>query len=280
MDIIFWIGLVSAACLGLIFGSFATAMASRIPEGVSWSFYKKNKGQGDGVAMSRSACPHCGRTLSAIDLVPLFSWICLGGRCRTCRAPIGWSYPLTEALAAAACIGIFLVYGLTPASLGIMLAVPFLVALLVIDLRHFLLPNSLNLILGVLGFVMLLTGYTPWLADTALPSRLIQGVAGAVIFAVSSWLIGFVMKKILKKEALGFGDVKFFAVAGLWLGPGALPLFLMFSGVFGVIIGGVYRMLTKEMYFPFGPALIVAFYGLILFSETLRHVFPSFYGLS
>ncbi len=230
--------------------------------------------------MSRSACPHCGRVLSAIDLVPLFSWICLGGRCRTCRAPIGWSYPLTEALASVACIGVFLVYGLTAASLGIMLAVPFLVALLVIDLRHFLLPDSLNLILSILGFVLLLTGYTPWLLDGALPSKLIQGLAGAAIFSVSSWLIGAAMKKILKKEALGFGDVKFFAVAGLWLGPGALPLFLMFSGVFGVIIGSVYRILTKETYFPFGPALIVAFYGLILFSETFRHVFPSLYGLS
>jgi len=92
---------------------------------------------------------------------------------------------------------------------------------------------------------------------------------GAAIFAFVSWALGFVLTKILKKDSLGFGDVKVFLVSGLWLGLYMLPYFMILSGVLAIIIGLFWRFHLKKQVFPFGPALITALYGLLLFEGSI-----------
>ncbi len=248
---------IAAAVLGLLLGSFATALAHRIPAGIPWAFRRNGAER-----MPRSACPHCGRGLTIRDLVPVISWLVQKGRCRSCRTAIGWAYPAIELACALACCGLSLAWGPAWPTLPVLMTVPFLAALFIIDLRHFILPDILNGLLAALWlpFVLLQSveaGGTLW------PGSLADGAAGAVVFAGVAWGLGRIMKKILRRDALGMGDVKFFAVAGLWLGMAFFPAFLIVSGFLGVVLGVVYQLVTKGVYFPFGPALIGAFYILL-----------------
>ena len=88
-------------------------------------------------------------------------------------------------------------------------------------------------------------------------------VAGAVVFGLFAWLLGVAVSKVLKKDALGFGDVKFFMVAGLWLGVLNLANFAILSGFLGVLFGLIWQKSGKGEIFPFGPALIVALFVLL-----------------
>ena len=244
-------GWVAAVFLGLILGSFSSAMTWRIPRGISW-------------VSSRSACPSCQHVLSAPDLVPLLSWIFLRGRCRHCRAAIGWRYPLIELVTLLICLMLYGLHGFTLASLVVMLAVPFLVALVAIDLEFMILPDQINIILGILGAIFVFLGaYAPFKA-------LASAVMAAVIYAGLVFGVSWGLGKVLKKEALGFGDVKFFAVAGMWLGLDLLPVFLMMSGLIGVGMGLFWKIILRQNRFPFGPALIASFAVCLLFGSQIR----------
>jgi len=236
--------------LGLALGSFASALAWRIPRGQSWTV--------SGGQAEHSACPVCRHRLAWFDLVPFFSWLFLRGRCRYCRAAIGLRYPLMELATAAGCVAVYAEYGLTIPAGILMLAMPFFISLIVIDLDHMILPDQVNIILAILGLAFALASQSVFDAILAMP------VYGGV-----AWALGWSMQKVLKKDALGMGDVKFFAVAGLWLGLTALPAFLILSGLFGVGLGLVFRICKGLALFPFGPALVLALLACLLFlAET------------
>jgi len=240
--------------LGLILGSFATALIYRIPRDLPWR------------GATRSACPHCKHVLSPRDLIPFFSWLVMRGKCRYCGAKIAWVYPLAELGVVFACLGVFAAAGLTPISIFIILAVPILAALLTIDLEYFILPNELVAILACLGLME--AGVEIFYAHDIMTARvfIIEYALGAIIYAGLAWALGIAMTKILKRDALGFGDVKFFAVAGLWLGLSNLAYFCVLSGALGVILGFFWKTVKRDDVFPFGPALIMSFYLLLIFS--------------
>ena len=244
--------IVVSALLGLILGSFCTALVHRVPSGISWGLMP-----GAERKERRSACPACGHTLAALDLIPLLSWIALRGHCRYCRARISAFYPSVELASACACAFIGGLLGLNAASFPLMFCVPFLMAMAIIDFRYFILPDSLNAAVALIWPFYFLASGEPY-ADAA------YHLGAAAAYAAMAWLLGAIMKKALKKETLGMGDVKFFGVAGLWLGWGPFPAFLIASGVLGIIVGVMCRILRKTPYFPFGPALISACWVLML----------------
>ena len=238
---------ILVAALGLVFGSFASAIAYRVPRGVSW-------------VKARSSCCSCQASLGVRDLVPLVSWCLNKGACRHCGVRVSVCYPLLELASMVMCLAVYAVYGVDVPALLVYAAVPFLLALFLIDLEHMVLPNQLVFILFVLGALRL--GVLWW---NGAPSGLLVDHGAAVLFyAFLSWAVGALMGRILKKEALGFGDVKFFGVAGLWLGVEALPLFMIISGLTAVCFALIWRFVRKSAVFPFGPALIAAFFVLLL----------------
>lgn len=239
-------GLLIAAFIGLALGSFASAVSWRVPRGQSWI--------ASGGKAEHSCCPKCNHTLSWLDLIPLFSWVFQRGRCRYCKAPIGWRYPLIELSTMGVCIAVYLTMGLTPAAFVVMTAVPFLVSLIVIDLEYMILPDSLNVILLILGAAYAAASGAGWVAP----------VTGGVLYGGFAWALGWLMSRILRRDALGFGDVKFFAVAGVWLGTAAFPLFMVLSGLFGIMVGIFWKIFRGEGVFPFGPALIVSMLACLL----------------
>lgn len=260
IDIAIWF---TVACYGLVLGSFATALIYRVPRNISW--IKNHNGENDEGKAARSACTSCGHVLGIIDLFPVFSWLITKGKCRYCGAPISSVYPMAELLCMIGALGVFAIYGLSLHSVIFMLCLPFLVALFFIDIQTFRLPNQLVFIIGVLAVFDISASYIEaiWngLDTESLHSYTISRIVAAFIYSGLLWLSGFMVSKILKRPSLGLGDVKFYAVAGLWLGVLYLPDFMMLCGLLGLIWGFWYKRTFGGERFPFGPALILAFYG-------------------
>lgn len=141
----------------------------------------------------------------------------------------------------------------------LLLAVPFLLAHIVIDFEHMILPDQINIILGVIFAVFAIVTAN----DFSLFAIAVALAAGPVL-AAGMALTGWLMKMALKKDALGWGDIKFFVAAGWGIGFSYFPMFLMASGVAGLGTGIVWKCLGKGDAFPFGPAIIIAFFLCVL----------------
>ncbi len=239
--------IVIVVFLGLVLGSFATALAWRVPRGLSW-------------VSGRSKCTACSTVLRGADLAPLLSWLAFRGRCRHCGAAISVRYLLIELGVLAACIGLYAAWGFSVPAFIIMMMVPFLAASLVIDMDSMILPDQLTLAAAIVAAAFLT--YSGFHQDTAnnFTGLILSRAGAAILFAGVTWSIGAGMTRFLKKEALGFGDVKLMGAAGLWLGVSYLPAFFILAGTIGILWGAVWRFLYKEPLFPFGPALILALY--------------------
>lgn len=233
------LGTVFAALAGLAFGSFLNVCLSRWPAGES-------------VVKPRSHCRNCGHTLAWWENVPLLSWLALRGRCRKCKAWIGWRYPLVEAAVGglwASCWYRFaedavfigstrelLAAGLKVAGFAVFFWL--LVGLAALDAEHLWLPNAITLPGIALGVVFtVLNGYASAGADAQTsPLFLLLNTAFSIVAAAGLiLLIRWTYKLVRGHEGMGLGDAKLMAMLAAWLGlPGALLAFAL-----GVLLGAV-----------------------------------------
>jgi leader peptidase (prepilin peptidase)/N-methyltransferase len=248
--------IVFVVFIGLVLGSFATALCYRLPRDLSM------------ITRTRSACPACDHKLGARDLVPLFSWVFLKGKCRYCQARIGAQYPLIETATLGLCLLFYSVYGLTPETAAVYILAPVLVSIIDIDLRYKIIPDSLNLAIALTGIAAL--GINAAVAAQPVDFIIQQGLpaaGGSLIYGLGSLFLRYVGSVILKREAMGLGDIKFFAAAGFWLGlnANAIAALMMISGVSGIILALAWKKRSGEVEVPFGPSLIIGFVAVLYF---------------
>ena len=228
------IHLLFVIATGLIFGSFITLASHRLP-------------RAEEIIFQPSHCPACNATLRARDLWPVLSWLAERGRCRHCHASIHWRYPLIELCTALLFVMIYWQYGWTEKTLILSLAAVTLLTMIVVDLEHYIIPDLVHCVLLPLGV---------WWNISALTDAgwgLLLGLAlGLALRYGYRWL--------RHKDGLGLGDVKFLAVAGVWLGPELLVPFLFFSGILGMGTALAWRLLGHGRKFPFGPALAASLF--------------------
>jgi len=242
-------GFVAVSFLGLVLGSFATALAHRLPRGIPVA------------GAVRSRCPCCSAALSAADLVPLLSWVFLRGKCRHCGASIGWQYPATELATLALCLFFYPVYGLRVETAAVYALAPVFTALAAIDLRHKIIPDVLNAAVAavavIAAFVAALAAVDPL---QTFGTSFLSIIAAAAAYGLGAAALRAGMMRALRREPMGLGDVKFFAAAGGWLGidPGALALFLLVSGIIGVAAALAMKKANGDAETPFGLSLVVA----------------------
>ena len=205
----YWV--LAGAALGAIVGSFLATLVLRWPLGRS-------------VVKGRSQCDQCGGRLRASELVPIISFVAARGRCRGCKAPIAPFHPVVE-LSAAALGGAAL--WLAPDPRGLVLALLWwqLLALALLDARHFWLPDRLTLLLAASGLAL---GGLLW--GEPLLDRLIGGVAGFAALA----LIGAGYRRLRRRDGLGGGDPKLFGALGCWLGWAALAPVVLIAALAGL----------------------------------------------
>ncbi|MBX9562511.1 A24 family peptidase [Aeromonas hydrophila] len=211
----------------------------------------------------RSACPHCGHAITAMENIPLLSWLWLKGRCRECQAPISARYPLVELLTALLSLIVAATFPPGWGLLATLLLTWVLVALTFIDLDKMLLPDQLTLPLLWGGLLFNLTGGFVPLADA---------VIGAMAGYLVLWSLYWAFKLLTGKEGMGYGDFKLLAALGAWLGWQALPIVLLLSSLVGAFIGIGLIMLRNHHQnkpIPFGPYLAIAGWIALLWGDTI-----------
>jgi leader peptidase (prepilin peptidase)/N-methyltransferase len=212
----------------------------------------------------RSACPACGHKITALENVPLASYLVLKGRCSSCKAKIGIRYPLVELLAGLLSGYVAWRFGASQAALSALLFCWALIALTFIDADTQLLPDTITLPLLWFG-LMVNTGNT----FTDLGSA----VWGAVLGYLVLWLVYWLFRIVTGKEGLGYGDFKLLAALGAWMGWQMLPLIILLSATVGAVIGLAGIMIAgreKGARIPFGPYLAAAGFAALLWGKSLN----------
>ena len=224
-----WPELLLAFIVGACVGSFLNVCITRWPHDLS-------------VISPRSRCPRCERPISAVENIPLVSWLMLRGKCRGCDLPISPMYPAIELVTALGWLATVYTFGPTFTALRIAVLGTVLLGIAVTDARHYLIPDGFT-VFGLLWvfvtalIAMALNQPSPF-ADAY--DSLIGACAGAGAIAIAGWL----GEVALKKEAMGFGDVTLMAVIGAAVGPGRALLVVFVGALIGVVafVGVVYPL--------------------------------------
>ena len=273
---------VFSVIFGLLVGSFLNVVIHRLPkmmDNAEEAYIKQKQALAAGmsedevnampqapkytIVTPRSACPHCGHNISALENIPIISYLILGGKCKGCQAKISMRYPLIEALTGALIGAVAYKFGYSYFALFAFIFVFALMALTFIDLDTFLLPDDIVLPLLWLGLLFNLnTGFTD----------IKSAVIGAVAGYMALWIVFWLFKLIRGKEAMGYGDFKLLGAIGAWFGWQLLPAVILLSAVVGSVIG-IYLMLfkgkNKNYAIPFGPYLALGGIAALFFGQQL-----------
>ena len=242
---------VLAGILGAVLGSFLNCAAWRIAHGESF-------------AKGRSHCTSCGHVLGVLDLIPVFSWIFLGGKCRYCKTRISPRYMLTELFFAAVSVLTLLRFDISPAYVRNMVLACCLFCLSLVDLEIFEIPNGCLLIPVIAWFVAI-----PFMGMSG--TEVLYHVLSGVGYGAAMLALVLLFDKILGKESMGGGDLKLFVVMGLYLGVAASLFALFLSCILGLMTGVIQKR-NKEgngSLIPFGPSIALAFYAMLLYGDGL-----------
>ena len=268
--------IVVLGLLGVIFGSFVNALVWRLHEQASLSHRAKGKKptlspQDLSILKGRSMCPDCHHTLAAKDLVPIASWLLLGGRCRYCRNPISWQYPIVELLTGALFALSYVAWPLGVHGVGLFQFVVWLIcavgfmALAVYDIRWMLLPNRIVFPLLALAALQVVVRAL-WLRSWP---DLYDPLLGAAIIFGLFWLLF----QVSKGSWIGGGDVKLAVVLGLLAGtPVKALLVLFFASLFGTLASAPLLVRGKRGFsarIPFGPYLLLATVVVVLYGTSV-----------
>jgi leader peptidase (prepilin peptidase)/N-methyltransferase len=264
--------------IGLLVGSFLNVVIHRVPRMLEreWQSQCAELGGEDtepapryNLIVPRSACPHCGHNISALENIPVISYLLLRGKCKGCGAHISMRYPVVEAISGLLAAFAAWHFGFGAAALASMLFIWALIALTFIDFDTQLLPDMITLPLLWIGLLFNLDGLFAGLHDAV-----IGAVAGYMIL----WTVYWAFKFATGKEGMGYGDFKLLAAIGAWLGWKLLPLVILLSSLVGAVVGIVLIVAARRgrnIPIPFGPylaggGLIALFWGQALTQSYLQ----------
>ena len=243
--------------MGGLWGSFANVCIYRIP-------------LDKGVVAGRSYCPKCKKLISWYDNIPVISYLFIKGKCRECKKEISKKYLLIELLTILSFILIYFFYGISLTTVLLLILALAFIIIFFIDLKHFIIPNSLTFPLMIIGFVK---SFDPNLSE--LFPNYINSIIGGIFGYGIIWLIIFFYKILRNKEGMGLGDAKLLAAIGFWFGWIALP-FVIFSSSIVALLVVFPSLLNKSKKFsseiPFGPYIIIGCILYIIFIEQYKNL--------
>ena len=270
---------IVAGILGLLIGSFLNVVIHRMPKMMqreSDNYVAQESGrplphiERYDLVLPRSACPHCGHRITALENIPVLSWLALRGKCSQCKAPISARYPMVEALTGL--LSAFMIWhlGSGVAGLASLAFLWMLIAMTFIDADTKLLPDDLTLPLLWLGLLVNIDG-------TFVPLQ--DAVIGAAAGYLSLWGVYWLFKLATGKEGMGYGDFKLLAALGAWLGWTMLPLIILLSSVVGAVVGISLIVFTRhgrDNPIPFGPYLAMAGLIALIWGKMLVETYLGF----
>ena len=250
-----------ASIIGAVFGSFLNCTAYRIVHGENFT-----KG--------RSHCTSCGHELSTLDLIPVLSWVFLKGKCRYCGKKVSVRYPLTELFFSVMAVCCLLKFDLTVLALRNFIFACCLFCLSLADMEGMTIPDG-TLIIAAAAYLIL----TP-LAGISWKTMGLHLLAG-LGFGAALLLISLVFDRILGKESMGGGDIKLFALCGLYLGFVSGMFTVILACVIGLVFVAVWKALPgkKNPEFPFGPSVALSAWIVMLYGEPVVNWYLGLIGL-
>lgn len=233
---------------GTCIGSFLNAVIYRLPRGIN-------------IVHPRSSCPNCNKVILWYENIPFFSFLFLRGKCSECNTSISLRYPIVELFTGVFSLVVFHFNGISFEYFFYFFIGCIFIAHFLIDIDFQLLPDSLNLILGLL-----------FLINTVIYSKYINTLWGGVVGFTVPFSVTWIFYKIKGKIGLGGGDIKLFAVLGLYLGPFHIMQTIFLSCFLGSLVGIgliILGKMSKENPMPFGPMIIIV--------ATIQIYLPLFY---
>ena len=250
--------LILVFLFGLIFGSFANVCIYRLP-------INKN------LIFGRSFCTDCKKKINWYDNIPLISFILLGGKCRSCKKKISIEYLFIELISGLIFLLLYLNFDNLIEILFLQIIFIIILIIFFVDLRHFIIPDSLNYTLIFLAFMKI---YLPNFESNFtydLDQFIVGGIAGYLII----WLIIFLYKKLKNIEAMGFGDAKLMAAIGCFFGWYSIPFVIFTSSLLALIIA-IPSLVSKKKNLktaiPFGPYIILTSIIYFLFGGNIYKI--------
>jgi leader peptidase (prepilin peptidase) / N-methyltransferase len=273
--------------LGLLIGSFLNVVVHRVPVMLERGWRRECLAL-DGkeppaeepydLIRPRSACPGCKAPITALQNIPVVSWLALKGRCAGCKNPISARYPLLELFTALLSAIVAWQFGASWTTAAALVLTWFLVALAFIDIDTQLLPDNMTLPLLWLGLIVALL--LPHAEGARLPVDLRSAVIGAMAGYLSLWSVYHLFRLVTGKEGMGYGDFKLLAALGAWLGwQMLLPIIIAAAGV-GALIGIaaiVFGQRARGVPMAFGPYLAAAGWLMLVFGEPLLESYLALY---
>ena len=225
------------------------------------------------LSVPRSRCGDCGHQITALENIPIVSYLVLGGKCSACKTSISPQYPLVELFTAIVSLVVGWHFGVSLQAMAALVLTWSLIAASGIDIGHKLLPDDITLPLLWLGILLSLFDVFVSLEDS---------VIGVMAGYMSLWSVFMLFKLITGKEGMGYGDFKLLAMLGAWLGWKPLFVVILTSSLVGAVVGITMIVLKKTergTQIPFGPYLAAAGWMTLLWGDELMAFYASLFRL-
>ncbi len=274
---------VTLFILGATVGSFLNVVIYRLPVMMQREWRQdclefleqpaENPPDKFNLSSPRSRCGNCGHQITALENIPIISYLILGGKCSSCKTSISAQYPLVELFTAIVSVIVGWKFGVSLQAIAVLLMTWGLIAASGIDIGHKLLPDTITLPLLWLG--ILLSLFDVFIS-------LETSVTGAMAGYMSLWSVFILFKIVTGKEGMGHGDFKLLAMLGAWLGWKPLFVVILTSSVVGAVVGIsmiLLKITERGTQIPFGPYLAAAGWMTLLWGNELMQFYFSLFGL-
>ena len=286
--------MVVAFLFSLLVGSFLNVVIFRLPQSMEYDWTNdsiehltdnhqelkkplekfKRSDKRPSLVWDRSRCPKCDHQITALQNIPVISFLLLRGRCAGCKTPISHRYWLIELLTAILSTVVVYHFGWSLASVAGVILTWVLIVIALIDYDTMFIPDQLSLPLIWLGLLIAL-----WGVFVSPP----EAIKGALLGYLLLWSIFHVFKLLTGKEGMGYGDFKLLAAGGAWLGMKAVMVIVVMSSFAGAVLGSAYMLINKNKKgkpIPFGPYLAVGIWLTMLYGQNIIDWYLDFSGLS
>ncbi len=271
------LALTSSLILGLLVGSFLNVVIHRLPKMINAEYkeqadeflksdeYKSAASQGKiNLMVPRSRCPNCGHQITALENIPIISYLFLRGRCSECKTPISKRYPIVELITGILSLYVIYHFGVNWQGAAALVFTWCLIALTMIDYDTYYLPDSITLPLFWLGLIV---NYYGFFTDFS------SAFWGGIFGYMSLWLLnqGYILLR--GQDGMGAGDFKLLALLGAWMGWQMLIQIALFSSLVGAVIGISLMFIKnrdKNHHIPYGPYLAIAGWIAFLFGDEIN----------